>query len=81
MTQREVKGKEYLCDGCGKSVVEMYDEPVLGFHGDATEISGAGGQGGSWFACRRTCIQNAVVNAVRGTTPHGLHQNDRDFVG
>jgi len=54
----------HTCDGCGKEVFLVNDEPVPGISGEAFEITGAGGWGGRWWACSRKCVKAAVLTAL-----------------
>lgn len=61
---REVKCKEYTCDGCGEVQLVLDEVEVLGISGDAFEQNGAGGWSAGWFACKRKCIAKAIATAL-----------------
>lgn len=57
----------YICDACGREVQSdnsFEGEPAWGYHGQVMEIGSFGGNGGEFFACRKSCIKTAVVNAI-----------------
>lgn len=64
--KRAVTLDEYTCDGCGRTkyLNGAVDGPAVGYHGDVSHITGAGGHGATWYACRERCIRTAVVNAL-----------------
>lgn len=61
----KVEMEEYTCDGCGsiQHVVDSMD--YLGFSGSAFCQNEHGGWGTeAWHACKKACIQKAVLNAL-----------------
>lgn len=66
--KKAVSATMYRCDGCGKEQV-LDDEdieingPPMGYHGSVGWIHSSGGDKGDWFACKKSCIRDAVVNA------------------
>lgn len=64
MASEEVKATIHECDGCGRRFTQTeYDELPWGYHGHVSHIGAHGGSGGSFFACRESCIKRAVVTA------------------
>lgn len=64
MSYEEITVKLFTCDGCG---AQKYSEPdgeaPYGYHGNVMLINERGGNGDSWYACRKSCIQKAVIVA------------------
>jgi hypothetical protein len=56
----------YECDGCGKVVTVLKDQPELpyGYHGQVTQVGDFGGFTADWFACRQRCVGKAVIAAL-----------------
>ena len=62
--RKDVKAERFTCDGCGaEALVEVGDELPYGYHGSHMHISAYGGNGGTWYACKRACIVKAVERA------------------
>lgn len=64
MGQRRVTVTEYTCDGCGSITLGTITDDVFGIIGKATEHRPDGGHGADWFACRRSCVGQAVAKAL-----------------
>lgn len=69
--KEQVKISRYTCDGCQKVVDVEGDALPDGFTGTVIEIAPMSAQRpirGSgmvdWFACRSSCIKNAVTTAL-----------------
>ncbi len=64
--REESRAYIFTCDApaCDTKIIMETDELPDGFHGDVTEVSPAGGNGGSWFACKATHIRAAVEEAL-----------------
>lgn len=55
----KVKMVEARCDGCEKVDHWPEEEPPHGIHLSWTEVSGAGADGGTLFACSERCVPKA----------------------
>lgn len=56
-----VKAEQYTCDGCGSvHLILDGEEPPYGYHGNHINIGDWGGTGGTWFACKRSCLAKAI---------------------
>lgn len=60
MGTRKIEAVEHTCDGCGKREYEIEGEPPMWIFITWTEISGGGGQGGKFEACRQVCAVKAL---------------------
>jgi hypothetical protein len=61
VAKEEVKAERYTCDGCGSvHLILTGEELPYGWHGSHMNIGNWGGNGGTWFACKRGCILKAM---------------------
>ena len=71
MSQVGINAVEYTCDGCGKiELVMLGNEEPIGFHMTAYKIGGSFGTDTAQeiWACKESCIRQAVVMAIARTT-------------
>lgn len=57
----------YTCDACNRVqyAATVSEEPPQGIIGIVEEHTNTGGIGNvDWFACQRSCIETAVINAI-----------------
>jgi hypothetical protein len=76
MAVEEITAKRWTCDGCGSSVKTEADEKPEGFHGKAEFATKKGETGGTFFACKRGCIQKAVRAVVGDGAQNGADEDD-----
>lgn len=79
MAVEEITAKRWTCDGCGNSVKTEADEKPEGFHGKAEFATKKGETGGTFYACKRGCIQKAVRSVV-GDGTQGEPETEEDGV-
>lgn len=65
MGMAKIEALEYTCDGCGSIQIVQDEMEILGYTGQVFWQYEAGGHGAAWYACKITCIKNAVVNALK----------------
>lgn len=66
MSTEEVKVTVYRCDARNCTVVHYSEigELPYGFHGTVIEVDSSGGDGASWYACKREHIRSAVLESL-----------------
>ena len=65
MATEEIKAIQYTCDGCGSINIVVDSMEILGYTGSVLWQYETGGHAAEWYACKPTCIKNAVTNALR----------------
>lgn len=58
--------ERYECDACGAVQLVEADGEVFGLRGDVFEVCRAGGSGGAFYACSRSCLLDAVRAVLDG---------------
>lgn len=66
MAKKTITADEYRCNNprCNTIVLATKDEPPEGYGGRVVGISSTGGRSAEWWACKRECIEPAVVAAL-----------------
>lgn len=64
MSSEEIKAVRFICLGCGKRIIVEQGEKPEGFHGLMEWLTPKTEQRGQVYACRRACVQKAVLTAV-----------------
>jgi hypothetical protein len=62
---KKVKAEEYTCDGCHNIQIVTDSMMVIGYSGLVAYQDETGGTGGvKFFACKSSCLERAIENAI-----------------
>jgi hypothetical protein len=80
MATEEIKAVKFTCDACGSTTLVNDGDPrPPGYHGTVSLEGGDGkAQGGSFFACKKGCIRQAILNVTASDTSEAPEVNLAD---